>query len=226
MKNSITEINKNTFWELISQAKEQRGQELDASAEWLESRFLTMGPEQARSFYDIVHGYSDLAYKYGLWTAATVMLDGCSDDGFTDFRGWLIAQGRETYLTALRDPDTLADVPLYGNGCFESLAYIGDSAYEKLTGRSLYDSMDLPAYEKLKQELAQDIVYGEGIGYPYKWSETADYLPRLCAKYLTPEELAFRTQHRDDTWNLTSPDVRRARETAPKKAKRRGGDAR
>jgi len=224
----IREINKDTFWEMISQAKEQCGQDLDASAKWLESQLLTMGPEQARNFYDIVHGYSALAYKYGLWTAASVMLDGCSDDGFTDFRCWLIAQGRETYLAALKDPDTLVDVPLYGGGSFESLTYIGDSAYEKLTGRSLYDSVDLPAYERLKQELAQDIVYGEGIGYPYKWSETADYLPRLCAKYLTPEALAFLTQHHDDTWNLTSPDVKQVRETASKgkKTKRRGGDAR
>ncbi|EKC76209.1 hypothetical protein LEA_04821 [human gut metagenome] len=35
---------------------------------------------------------------------------GCSDDGFIDFRAWLIAQGKEVYMNALRDPDTLADI--------------------------------------------------------------------------------------------------------------------
>jgi len=224
----VTEVNKDTFWTLIQEAKRLWDQDLDGSAQWLESQLLMMGPEQARNFDDIVHGYSALAYQYGLWTAASVMLDGCSDDGFMDFRVWLIAQGRETYLAALKDPDSLSDVPLYGGGCFEALAYIGDSAYEKLTGKHTYNEIDQTAYEGLKRKLAKDIVYGEGINYPYKWSETAAYLPRLCAKYLTPEELASRVRRRDDTWNLTSPDVQQARETGPKgkKPKRRGGDAR
>lgn len=228
MSSSITEINKDTFWTLIAEAKARCGQDLNASAEWLEGQLVQMGPEQAQNFDDIMHGYSTLANKFGLWTAASVMLDGCSDDGFTDFCGWLIAQGKEVYLAALKDPDSLADVPLYGEGCFESLAYIGHRAYEKLTGKKAYDSFDRSAYEKRKQELAQDIEYGEGIDYPYKWSETAAYLPRLCAKYLTPERLAFLVQHHDDTWNLRSPEVRRARETAAKgkKGKHRGGDAR
>lgn len=228
MSGNITEINKDTFWTLIDQAKEHCGQDLNASAEWVEGQLLRMGPEQAQNFASIMYGYSALAYKYGLWSAASVMLDGCTDDGFTDFRNWLIAQGKDVYMAALKDPDSLADVPLYGGGCFESLAYIGDSVYEKLTGRNAYDSFDRPAYERLKQELAQDIEYGEGIDYPYKWSETAAYLPRLCAKYMTPEELAIRVQYHDDTWNLTSPEVRQARETAVKgkKAKHRGGDAR
>lgn len=224
----VSEVNKDTFWALIQEARRLWGQDLDGSAQWLESQLLIIGPEQARNFDSIVHGYLSLSYKYGLWTAASIMLDGCSDDGFMDFRGWLIAQGRAAYLAALKDPDSLADVPLDGRAYFASLAYIGDSAYEKLTGKHTYNEIDQAAYEGLKRELAQDIVYGEGINYPYKWSETADYLPRLCAKYLTPEALAFRAQYHDDTWNLTSPDVKQARETAPKgkKAKHRGGDAR
>ncbi len=218
-------MTKDDFWALIAQAKEQCGQDLDASADWLEARLMEMGPEAARSFDSILHGYSALADKFGLWTAANLMLDGCTDDGFIDFLGWLIAQGKDVYMAALRDPDTLAEVPLYGDGCFESLAYIGDSAYEKLTGRSAYDSLDLPAYEGLKQELAKEIVYGEGIDYPYKWSEAVAYLPALCGKYLTAEEIQRRIQIRDDTWNPTSLEVRRARATA-KKGKKLGGDAR
>ena len=40
-----------------------------------------MGPEQALHFDAIIHGYRDLAYKYGLWSAASILCDGCSDDG-------------------------------------------------------------------------------------------------------------------------------------------------
>lgn len=47
---SISEINKDTFWELIAQAKEQCGQDQDAFCQWLEDRLIEMGPEQALNF--------------------------------------------------------------------------------------------------------------------------------------------------------------------------------
>ena len=83
-----------------------------AAVYWLVERLLSMGPEQTLNFHSILHGYMELADKYGLWNAATLIHeDGCYVDGFEDFRAWLIFQGRETYLAALRDPDSLADVP-------------------------------------------------------------------------------------------------------------------
>lgn len=225
---SITEINKDIFWALIDQAKTYCGQDQDACLQWLEDRLTALGPEQALRFDAFVHGYRELAYKYGLWGAASIMCDGCSDDGFTDFRAWLIAQGRKVYMAALKDPDSLADIPAYGGCCFESLSYVGDSVYEKLTGRSSYDRFDRDAHLALVEELRKDIVYGEGIDYPYTWSETAAYLPKLCAKHMTPEELAWRIAQHDDTWNLTSPDIQQARATAQKsrKIKKDRGDER
>ena len=221
---TVTEINKDTFWTLIAQAKEQCGQDLDAFTQWLVDRLMSMQPKQVQRFQDISHSYQDLAYKYGLWNAASIMCDGCSDDGFIDFRGWLIAQGRDVYFTALKDPDSLADVPAYGGCCYESLSYLGDHVYEKLTGRNAYYDFDRNAYQVLKEELKKDIVYGDGIDYPYTWSETAAYLPKLCAKYLKPEELAWLIRERDDTWNTRSPDIQTARRTAQKskKVKNRG----
>ena len=213
------EITKDTFWALIDQAKEQCGQDMDASTQWLVDRLVEMGPEQALNFDNIVHGYRDLAYKYGLWSAASILCGGCTDDGFIDFRGWLIAQGREVYMAALKNPDSLADIPAYGGCCFESLSYVGDHAYEKLTGHDSYTRFDRSAYQKLVAELKKDIVYGEGIDYPYTWSETAAYLPRLCAKYMKPEGLAWLIEYHNDTWNSISPDIQSARATAQKSEK-------
>ena len=166
-RQAVTEVTKDTFWTLIGEAKRLCGQDLDASAQWLEDQLLLMGPEQARRFDDIVHAYAKLSHKYGLWTAASVMReDFCSDDCFADFQGWLIAQGKDVYLAALKDPDSLADVPAYDDCMFPSLSYIGGAAYEKLTGRSSYSDFDRKAYQALVDELAKDIEYGEGIGYP------------------------------------------------------------
>ena len=100
MNDNITEINKDTFWKLIQSAKETCGQDMDAMMDFLKDRLVSMGPEQAQNFHDILHAYEDLADKFGLWDAAGVMKEyGCSDDGFIDFRAWLIAQGWDTYLS-------------------------------------------------------------------------------------------------------------------------------
>ena len=108
----------------------------------LQDRLMSMGPEQAQAFHDILHIYEELADQYGLWDAASIMMEWCSDDGFIDFRAWLIAQGREVYLAALKDPDSLADVEPYGNCCFESLTYVGDAAYRQLTGEDINENAD------------------------------------------------------------------------------------
>ena len=218
-------INKDTFWALIAQAKEHPG----GPSEWLMERLMDLGPEQAKKFDDIACAYTSLAYQYGLWTAASVMeRGGCTDDGFTDFRGWLIAQGRDVYMAALKDPDSLADVPVYGDCCFETICYVGSYAYEELTGRNTYEDFDPAVSRAWSEKIEPDIVYGEGIGYPYTWSETAAYLPKLCAKYLTPEELAQRIRQRDDTWNLTNPEIKivRATEKKSRRIKKNRGESR
>lgn len=227
MNDNINKINKDTFWELIAQAKKQCGQNQNAFVQWLEDRLTAMGPEQALNFDAIIHAYRDLAYKYGLWSAASILCKGCTDDGFIDFRGWLIAQGREVYMAALKDPNSLADVSAYGGCCFEDISYVGNSVYEKLTGLDSYDSFDRAAHQALMEELKKDIVYGEGIDYPYTWSETAAYLPRLCAKHMEPEELLHLIKQHNDTWNVTSPEIQEARKTAQKSKKvQNRGDAR
>ena len=97
------------------------------------------GGEQARRFDDFAHAYSSLADQYGLWTAASVMeRGGCTDDGFMDFRTWLVAQGKEVYMAALKDPDSLVDAPDYQDQRFDCLPHMGERAYEELTGRSTY----------------------------------------------------------------------------------------
>lgn len=160
----ITEVNKDTFWTLIDQAKEHLG----GSSEWLLEQLVSMGPEQAKKYDTIARVYMDAAYQYGLWTAASVMeRNGCSDDGFIDFRAWLVGQGREVYLAALKDPDSLANAPSYQDFRFETLPYMGDHAYEELTGRDIFQEFNPAEYRMLAAEIKKGIQYGKGIGYPY-----------------------------------------------------------
>lgn len=60
MNDNITEINKDTFWKLIQSAKETCGQDMDAMMDFLKDRLVSMGPEQAQNFHDILHAYGGL----------------------------------------------------------------------------------------------------------------------------------------------------------------------
>lgn len=228
VKEPISEINKESFWDLIHEAKNACGQDMDAMLAYLKDRLVSMGPTQAQNFHDIIHAYEDLADKFGLWDAAGIMKEyGCSDDGFIDFRAWLIAQGREVYFAALADPDSLADVVPYGDCRFEQLSYVGDYAYEQLTGKSAYDQTDWSAYEALLMKLEQDIVYKDGIEFPREGADLKKYLPRLCAKH---PEWDGQTH-----WNLQLKEIRDLIhagkdydrcQTSNKKKRSRGGEAR
>jgi hypothetical protein len=181
-------MNKDTFWALIRKAKERFGQDMDTSLCWLMDELIKRGPNAAQGFHDIIHAYSDLANQYGLWDAASIIKEyGCGDDGFLDFRSWLIAQGKEVYLAALKDPDSLADVEPYGDCRFECLAYVGSDAYQLMTDRSAYDDMDRDAFQVLREELGKEITYKDGIQYPREPRDLPAFLPKLCAKYGGPE---------------------------------------
>ena len=53
MNDTITEINKDTFWGLIREARDACGQDMSAMVEHLKGRLVSMGAEQAQSFHDI-----------------------------------------------------------------------------------------------------------------------------------------------------------------------------
>ena len=229
----VTEITPDAFWTLLAQAKAACDGSQRAAVYWLTERLAAMGPEQALNFHSIIHGYMELADKYGLWNAATLIHeDGCYIDGFEDFRAWLIFQGKETYLSALKDPDSLADVPAcMEEDCrFADLPYAGSMAYVRLTDRMASDDIAPAGHQRMVAELRKDIVYGAEIEYPHEWSEVAAYLPRLTAQHLTPEELRA-CVCRGHLWDHSDPEIQRLRAAMPKKKrtrshKKKGCDAR
>ena len=134
MNDNITEINKDTFWALIQEAKDTCGQDTDAWAKYMIDRLAGLGPDQSLMFLNYMDAYKDLSFRYGLWDAAKIFrVDGCSDDSFSYFRSWLIVQGKDVYMAALADPDSLADVEPYADCFFETAGYVGAVSYTHLT---------------------------------------------------------------------------------------------
>lgn len=197
-------MGKGDFWGIIAQAKETCGQNEDEYVQWVKEELIELGPHYAQDFHDILHAYSELADKYGLWSAAG-MMGYASDDKFTDFRSWLIAQGREVYFAALKNPDSLADTDPGDGTWFESFTSVGDAAMREINGGSAYTGSSRTAHNDLVSELKADIEYDEGINYPFEGDELADYFPRLSERY------PGKSCH----WNHSNDAVQAAREAGP-----------
>ncbi|MCX3060076.1 DUF4240 domain-containing protein [Streptomyces beihaiensis] len=136
------------FWELIDSTRAAADGDPEYHAELLVDRLLARDPESVLDFARHFESRYNRAYRWDLWGAAWVLLDGASDDAFDYFRCWLIGQGREVFEGALHDPDSLAelldafDEEVDGDG--EELGYAADEAYEELTGTVAAD-LGIPA---------------------------------------------------------------------------------
>ncbi|MFF5854268.1 DUF4240 domain-containing protein [Streptomyces sp. NPDC012751] len=137
------------FWELIDATREAAGGDPEEQADALVDRLLRLDPELVLDFARHFEARYNRAYRWDLWGAAWLLLDGCSDDAFDYFRCWLIGQGREVFEGALHEPDALAgllgefDEEIDGDG--EELGYAADEAYEQLTGTVAPDLGIAPA---------------------------------------------------------------------------------
>jgi len=126
------------FWELVDTTREGAEGDPEEHADLLIERLTRLDPDSVLDFARHFESRYNRAYRWDLWGAAWVLLDGASDDAFDFFRCWLIGQGREVFEGALHDPDSLAhllddfDEDLDGDG--EELGYAADEAYEQLTG--------------------------------------------------------------------------------------------
>lgn len=87
------------------------------------------------------------AYRKDLWAVAFVVMGGCSNDCFMDFRTWLVLRGRRVYTVALQNPDSLCrefdkmpkgDIPLW--------EYSLSKQYDRRFGEGEHDK----AYQRFK----------------------------------------------------------------------------
>ena len=98
---------------------------------------LRFGREFSRHFWH--------AYRRDLWDAAYVIEGGCGDDGFMDFRFWLISMGRDVFEKAVADPRSLADAAFR-----PGVEYAGFEDFGAIVGRvyRAKASAELPAFSE------------------------------------------------------------------------------
>ncbi|NGN65041.1 DUF4240 domain-containing protein [Streptomyces sp. A7024] len=127
------------FWELIDSSRVASDGDPDDHADLLVDRLTALDPDSVLDFARHFESRMNRSYRWDVWGAAWVLLDGASDDAFDNFRCWLIGQGRAVFEGALHgDPDDLADLledfDPEADGDAEGLGFAADEAYEQLTG--------------------------------------------------------------------------------------------
>ena len=150
-ESSMTE---STFWELLGTCKEE-GDDADEQIEWLVTRLSRKSVKDIVMFDSIFNENYHKSYTSDLSAAAYIVMGGCSDDCFDYFRAWMLYLGKDMYLTAIENPETLLpyfklleeqeEIPQ-----LEELLSVACMAYEEKTG------LDDEEYFKLYEHLVKD----------------------------------------------------------------------
>jgi hypothetical protein len=159
------------FWNLIEKTFETSKGNLSTQVELLTESLAQSSVDDIADYKIILENLVDNAYDASLWDAAIIINCGCSDDGFTDFRAWLIAHGKEIYEKALVEPEILVDLIKMDEWASDELfLYVAEYAYERKTGQELPDHI----YRKESPELRDAF-----------WPEESrnKRFPKLAAKF-------------------------------------------
>lgn len=166
-------LDENRFWEIVAKSLENSDDE-DEQREFLVREISKLSPEEIVGFRLRTDKFLYETYSPEMWCAGYILNGGCSDDGFEYFRNWLISRGKEIYLAAKENPDSLInevseDKDEYE---FESFWYVALDAFKKKTGEELYDHID---YENFTTR------EGNYPDFEFNWTEDdPESMKRIC----------------------------------------------
>lgn len=153
-------MNKEEFWQTIESVNRSVPDgNHEMVAKQMCEELLHYSPQDILDWHRIFGEYEKAAYRNDLWVACTALGAHSTDDGFIDFRSWLISQGKNIYMDAMRDPDTLASNPHPGKEMnFEVFAYCALDAYCKKLNITGYDRFTKPYDDLDKHKLSRKLV--------------------------------------------------------------------
>lgn len=158
------------FWDVIAKAGLRSSSE--QFLEDVRDLLILEGRKSVSAFRRELSERLKEAKTWDLWAAAFVMNGGCSDDGFLYFRLWLVAQGREVFEEAVRNPDSLANGKIrYSDGGEHEMEGFLDAIEE--------------AYDELGADAPDSPLGGSSRpkGKGWKEQELASRFPMLWKKF-------------------------------------------
>ena len=159
-------MNKDDFWNIIdevNQACPSRDQESIMAV--VTEKLMKLEINEILDFHLIQQEYSRAAYRNDLHAASEAMGAAPSNNGMQAFLYWLISSGKEVFIKAMNDPDTLADVPREGEKIeFLSFGYAAYTAYSMKMDRicpgdmsDIYSALNSRSYSGLTLETWKSI---------------------------------------------------------------------
>jgi hypothetical protein len=140
-----------TFWQLIDDARHASGRLVEMPQRLIDV-LCRLDEQEIIDFWSHYLDCMHRSHDARLWLAAVAMMHGCGDDTFSDFRCWLIAQGRSRFESALEDPDSLADLDSFDgdeDSC-PTLFYFGSVASRAFCKRCTGDERDSDALTRFR----------------------------------------------------------------------------
>ncbi|MEU8231366.1 DUF4240 domain-containing protein [Actinoplanes sp. NPDC048967] len=172
------------FWAVIDRATADRPGSPDEVAKRATAELVGRDPDEIVAWGRHLDKVMNASGKEDLWAAAYLINGGCSEDGFDNFRGWLIANGRDVVARAVREPDSLADLPAVRaaaatGAVFEAEEVLGiaEAAHREATGG------DLPPSETPRTRPDPAMLWDFD-----NEEEMQKRLPRLSALFLEPPD--------------------------------------
>lgn len=192
-------MNKEQFWEIIDAVNQSaRDKDQESRRCQVVEKLFHLSLEEILIWHLIFTEYSNAAYRNDLWAASAALGAHYTDDGFIDFRSWLISRGKEVYMNAMRDPDSLATVPLEGEKLnFERFASVAYEAYDAKLFRIDPDSQktmfDVLNGRTLDRQIIKDIhaelPKRKDIGVDWSMWTLPGLFPGIC-KAQEPKDIA------------------------------------
>jgi hypothetical protein len=132
-------VDEKTFWRIVdSTLPAADDREEQESLLW--DKLVGLQPQEVAEFAWLFDDMINRAER-GNGREAWLKFDGVgADDGFWDFRCWLVSRGRAVYEATLRDPKSLRAVVAEDEDLhFGDFGYASWGVYEQLTGEELPD---------------------------------------------------------------------------------------
>lgn len=147
-------MNQDIFWMIIKDSL--RAADAEDQAEYICGKLDQMTKEEVLEFDLIFRQLHEDCFNWDIWAAAYTIQGGCSDDGFIDFRSWLVAQGKEVFEKALKSSDSLAELgrtKLEESEEGEDFYYLAADMYEESTGKQIEND---PGYKEITYKEVPD----------------------------------------------------------------------
>ncbi len=181
MKQSVKNfLSEDTFWEIIEKSLKNSNNKkfpsLEEQEEFLSELIQELTEEEIFGYQYNFQNFMNLSYRQDLWCVAYIVMGGCSDDGFMDFRAWLITRGKEIFFRELQNPDSLSkefekiydgDIPSW-----ETVAYLPKIVFEEKFEKDFY-----------KEESNYNLELKDIPRLQFEWNENdQESLRKICPK--------------------------------------------